>query len=115
MRGTNVDWCDQVRVWSHAEAITSPFYIIKWFASHLYGLQAPLVAVGEGETPIAENDIIPHRTEFFKSTASHVVGYGGEMLQIIEDFCVVFLSLVRVSSEIINFTVYGRSRCCALV
>ena len=70
---------------------------------------------GRGKAPIAENDIIAHRTEFFKSTASHIVGYGGKMLQIIEDFCVVFLSLARVSSEMVNFTVYGRSRCCALV
>ena len=109
------DWCDQERVWSHAEATTSPRCTFRWFASRLKELEAPLVVVEEGEAPITENDIIMHRITFFKITAPHIIGRGGRMLRRIEDFCGVFLSLSDVSSEMVELTIYGTSRGCAMV
>ena len=78
-------------------------------------LEAPLVVVEEGEAPITENDIIMHRITFFKITAPHIIGRGGRMLRRIEDFCGVFLSLSDVSSEMVEVTIYGTSRGCAMV
>ena len=104
---THGDWCDQARVWSHAEATTSPRCTFTWFASRLKELEAPLVVVEEGEAPITDNDIIMHRITFFKMTAPHIIGRGGRMLRRIEDFCGVFLSLSDVSSETVELTVYG--------
>ena len=110
-----IDWCDQARVRSHAEATTSPRCSFGWFASRLKELQAPLVAVEEGEAPIPENAMIMHSMKFFKMTAPHVIGRGGRMLRRIEDFCGVFLSISDVSSEMVELTAYGTSRGCALV
>ena len=110
-----VDWCDQARVWSHAEATTSPRCTFRWLSNHLEELQAPLVVVEEGEAPINENDIIMHRMQFFKTLAPHIIGRGGRMLRRIEDFCGVFLSLSDVSSDMVQLTIYGPARGCALV
>ena len=72
------------------------------------------MAVEEGEAPISENAMIMHSCKFFKTTAPHVVGRGGRMLRRIEDFCGVFLSLSDVSSDMVELTMYGSSRGCAL-
>ena len=37
------------------------------------------------------------------------------MLQRIEDFCGVFLSLCDVASDVVELTIYGPPRACALV
>ena len=111
----SVDWCAQARVWSHAEATTSPRCAFSWFSSRLEELQAPLVVVGEGEAPINETDMLMHQMKFFKTVAPHVIGRGGRMLRRIEDFCGVFLSLSDVSSDMVELTIYGPSRGCALV
>ena len=106
---------DKARVWSHSAATTSPRCAFSWFSRHLGELEAPLVAVEEGEAPVSENEMIMHSCKFFKTTAPHVIGRGGRMLRRIEDFCGVFLSLSDVSSDSVELTVYGSSRGCALV
>ena len=80
-RAAGVDWCNQARVWSHAEATTSPRCVCRWFSNHLEELQAPLVVVEQGEALINENDIIMHRMKFFKTIGPHVIGRGGRMLR----------------------------------
>ena len=111
----SVDWCDQARVWSHAAATTSPRCMFGWFAHHLRELQAPLVAVEEGVAPLNENDMMMHTMEFFKKTAPHVIGRGGQMLRRIEDFCGVFLSIHDISSDAVELIIFGPCRGCALV
>ena len=62
-----------------------------------------------------ENEMIMHTLKFSKTTAPHIIGRGGRMLRRIEDFCGVFLSLADVSSDVVELTIYGPTRGCALV
>ena len=112
----SVDGCAQARVWSHATATTSPRCAFAWFASRLGQLEAPLVALEEeGMSPINKNDMIMHSMKFSKTTAPDVIGRGGHMLRRIEDFCGVFLSLCDVGLDVVELTIYGPTRACALV
>ena len=112
----SVDGCAQARVWSHSAATTSPRCAFDWFAHRLGQLEAPLVALEEeGMTPLHKNDMIMHSMKFSKTTAPHVIGRGGQMLRRIEDFCGVFLSLCDVASDVVELTIYGPARACALV
>ena len=111
----NVDGCAQASAWSHATATTSPRCAFDWFASRLGQLEAPLVALQEGVSPINKNDMIMHSMKFSKTTAPHVIEHGRQVLQRIEDFCGVFLSLCGVAFDLAKLTVYGPTRACALV
>ena len=112
---TSVPGGDQGRLWSHATATTSPRCAFGWVASRLEEIEAPLVALEERVVPIKENDMIMHTLKFSKTTVPHIIGRGGRMLRRIEDFCGVFLSLSDVSSDVVELTIYGPTRGCALV
>ena len=111
----SVDGCAQARVWSHATATTSPRCAFGWCASRIGELETPLVALEERVVPMKENEMIMHTLKFSKTTAPHIIGRGGRMLRRIEDFCGVFLSLSDVSSDVVELTIYGPTRGCALV
>ena len=106
---------DQARLWSHATATTSPRCAFGWVASRLGEIEAPSVALEERVVPMNENDMIMHTLKFSKTTAPHVIGCGGRMLRQIENFCGIFLSLFDVSCDVVELTIYGPSRGCALV
>ena len=76
----SVDWCDQLRVWSNAAGTTSPLCTFSWFDSHVGELEAPMVALEKGVGPISKTNMIMHTMEFYKTTASHVIGRGGRTL-----------------------------------
>ena len=102
-------------MWSHSAATTSPRCSFSWLFSRVGELEAPLVVVEEGEAPISANEMIRHSMHFSKSVAPHVIGRGGRMMRRIEDFCGVFLSLSDIPSNMVELTIYGTSRGCALV
>ena len=106
---------DQARLWSHATASTSPRCAFGWVASRLGEIEAPLVALEERVVPMNKNDMIMHTLKFSKTTAPLIIGRGGRMLRRIENFCGVFLSLSDVSCDVVELTIYGPSRGCALV
>ena len=66
-------------------------------------------------TPFNKNDTIMHSMKFSKTTAPHIIGRGGQMLQRIEDFCGGVFSLCDVASDVVELTIYGPTRACALV
>ena len=112
---TGADGCAQARLRSHALATTSPRCAFGWCASRMGEIETPLVALEERVVPMKENEMIMHTLKFSKTTAPHIIGRGGRMLRRIEDFCGVFLSLSDVSSDVVELTIYGPTRGCALV
>ena len=64
---------------------------------------------------LQQTEMIMHQMKFFKRTAPHLIGSGGRMLQKIEDFYGVFLSLSDISLDTVELTIYWPSRGCASV
>ena len=91
---TSVPGGDQGRLWSHAQATTSPRCAFGWVASRLEEIEAPLVALEERVVPIKENDMIMHTLKFSKTTAPMSLGVVGECfgeLKIFVAFSFLFL------------------------